>query len=205
MMRANPKHSRQAASPSSRTGSGKGEATQEARSKPPLDSANDHFQYFQSTLARLQSEAQQRLQAAGFKCSEDLQKVQNDAFKPAREAYLRYLTSYHEFQADAQETTAASVCRAQFEYEEAHQNSVMKAQKICEERHRAYVEETRVIQAEVSAAWRSAFVEFVRAIKATIMDIDAATVEAWTLGSIGQSMLSAATSAQSAETGPTAR
>jgi hypothetical protein len=200
-MQANPRHPRQAGP---RSGSTKRGVAPEARSKPPFESANDHFQHYQSTLASLQSEAQQRFQAASDKYSEHLQKAQYDAFQPARESYLQYQIIHHKFQADSEETPVASVYRAQLDYQEAHQNSTMNARKICEERHQAYVQETRDIQADVCAAWHAAFVKYVRAIKATIMDIDADTVEAWTLGSIGQGMLSAAVSAQSAEPGPTA-
>jgi hypothetical protein len=201
-MQANPSNHGQADPPSGATESG---VAHEAPSKRPFESANDDFQHYQSRLAGLQSEAEQRFQAASDKHSEHLQKAQYDAFKPAQESFLQYQIIYHKFQADSAETPVANVYRAQLDYQEAYQNSMMSAQKIFEERHQAYVEEMQAIQADVSAAWHDAFVEYVRAIKATIMDIDADTVEAWTLSSIGQSMLSAAVSAQSAETGPAAR
>jgi hypothetical protein len=161
------------------------------------------FQDFQCALARIQSGAQQRFEASNAKYADDLRAAQKDAFKPAREAYLEYLTAYQKFQVDPEETPAAKVYRAEFNYREAHQNAVVKAQRISEDCRQAYIRETRRIHDDVCAAWQAAFADYVRALQAALMNIDSDMIEAATLNAIGQSMTLAAMSAQSAGTGAT--
>jgi hypothetical protein len=152
-----------------------------------------HYYEYRNALGQIQIDAARRQEELNVLSAETSRQDEKAAFKPAQDAYFEYLQVFQRAQVNPMETGVAEVYRAQNHYIEIYQRSQEAARRAAEQRRKEYAAECAVIQRETGDAQRSAFVDYVRAVKELWAEVDPRSFDARALGTASQSIVAVAT------------
>jgi len=139
---------------------------------PSIVSFTKQYDDYQAALRKISEKGVAARRDAGSAYKRKVADAVAEAYGPAREAYLKYITAYYGREGRGPDAPDPEVVRAEFEYREVDRRACEVANRACEDEWQAYCDRIVKIGEHDASQWRAAFVDYFDEVRRSIAQLD---------------------------------